>query len=282
MFKIVTTTNQNIIKFESKSILTSGSFEFTKQLNDNNSPLASQLLQLPFITKVFISANFIALQKIDLIDWIDVQDELKLVLEDYIDKNNSLFKVTNKTLVEVYAESTPNPETIKFVTNKLILKGDIDFKSKQSALDYPFIAALFDFNYVKSAFVEQNYIAISKETKIDWQEIIPELKNYIKEHFETLLIEPKLNDLGANLEAIQLNDTSKDIIAILDEYIKPAVMADGGNIIFDSYNEVDKTVKVILKGACHGCPSSAVTLKNGIEATLKNMLPNKIEQVIAI
>lgn len=281
MFKIVETANQNILKFESQSILTSGSFEFTRETDDASSALVTQLLQLPFITNVFISANFIALQKIDLIDWIDVQNELKIILEDYFKTHGSIFKPVNKTVVEVYAESTPNPETMKFVTNKLILKGDIDFKSKLSAEKHPFIASLFDFKELKSAFVEQNYIAITKNSMADWQEMIPKIRNYIKEHFETLVIEPQLAEIDL-VPVKELNEISKEIIAILDEYIKPAVMADGGNIIFDSYNELDKTVKVILKGACHGCPSSTVTLKNGIEATLKNLLPNKIERVIAL
>ncbi|NCP22301.1 MAG: NifU family protein [Zetaproteobacteria bacterium] len=281
MFKIVTTPNQNILKFESQNSLTSGSFEFTTESDDASSELVSQLLQLPFLTKVFISSNFIALQKIDLIDWVDVQDELKIVLEDYFKANKSLFKVQTKTPVEVYAESTPNPETMKFVINKLILKGDFDFNSKLSAEKYPFIAGIFDFEAVKSAFVEQNYIAISKGSEADWQLLIPKIRSYIKEHFEAFTIENQIVEAKIDTPKV-LEGISQEIVAILDEYIKPAVMADGGNIIFDSYNALDKTVKVILKGACNGCPSSTVTLKNGIEATLKNLLPNKINQVIAI
>jgi len=281
MFKIVTTPNQNILKFESQKSLTSGSFEFTTESDDASSELVSQLLQLPFLTKVFISFNFIALQKIDLIDWVDVQDELKIVLEDYFIANKSLFKVQTKTPLEVYAESTPNPETMKFVTNKLILKGDFDFNSKLSAEKHPFIAGLFNFEAVKSAFVEQNYIAISKDSEADWQLLIPKIRSYIKEHFETFTLENQIVEAEIDTPKV-LEGVSQEIVAILDEYIKPAVMADGGNIIFDSYNALDKTVKVILKGACNGCPSSTVTLKNGIEATLKNLLPNKINQVIAI
>ena len=281
MFKIVTTPNQNILKFESQNSLTSGSFEFTVESDNASSELVSQLLQLPFLTKVFISSNFIALQKIDLIDWVDVQDELKIVLEDYFIANKSLFKVQTKTPLEVYAESTPNPETMKFVTNKLILKGDFDFNSKLSAEKHPFIAGLFNFEAVKSAFVEQNYIAISKDSEADWQLLIPKIRSYIKEHFETFTLENQIVEAEIDTPKV-LEGVSQEIVAILDEYIKPAVMADGGNIIFDSYNALDKTVKVILKGACNGCPSSTVTLKNGIEATLKNLLPNKINQVIAI
>jgi len=282
MFKVTNTSDKNIIKFVSQSILTEGSFEFTKESDKTNSPLVTQLLQLPFITKVFITANFIALQKIDLINWIDVQNELKTVLEDYFEQNESIFKVSTKTPVEVYAESTPNPDVMKFVTNKLITENDIEFKEKPNASAFPFVANFFDFNFVKSIFVAQNYISITKSIKTDWQQdIITQIRDYIKINFQPLEIDKKPKEIITE-KAVVLDDISKEIIAVLDQYIKPAVMADGGNIIFDSYNKIDKTVKVILKGACYGCPSSTITLKNGIETTLKNLLPNKIETVIAL
>jgi len=281
MFKITNTSNKDILKFESQSPITKGSFEYSIESNDDSSPLASQLLQLPFITKVYITANFIALQKIDLIDWIDVQTELKLVIDDYFKSGNPLFKAELNP-VEVYAEGTPNPEVMKFVTNKLILKGDVDFKSKKQAEAYPFIASLFDLNFAKSVFVENNYISITKNPDAIWEELIHPIRDYIKQHFATLIMPKKDSDESNVINQAELDQTSKDIISILDEYIKPAVMADGGNIIFDSYDEATKSVKVILKGACNGCPSSTITLKNGIETTLKNMLPNKIEQVEAL
>ena len=282
MFKIINTSDKNIIKFVTQSILTNGSYEFTKESNNINSLLVTQLLQLPFITRVFITANFIALQKIDLIDWADVQNELKTVIEDYFTQNENIFKVSTNIPVEVYAESTPNPDVMKFVTNKLITKNDTEFINKKAASDSTFIANLFDFDFVRSVFIAQNYISITKSLKSDWQQnIISKIRNYIKNNFE--LVEFKESEEEKiNKKPTVLDATSKEIIAILDQYIKPAVMADGGNIIFDSYNAKNKTVKVILKGACSGCPSSTATLKNGIESTLKNLLPNKIETVMAM
>jgi NFU1 iron-sulfur cluster scaffold homolog, mitochondrial len=282
MFKIINTKDSSVIKFESQKILTQGSFEFSKEKDDLSSPLASQLVQLPFITKVLISANFIALQKVDIIDWIDVQEELKIVIEDYFKQNNKLFNAITDTPVEVYAESTPNPDVMKFVTNKLILKDtDLEFMNALQAKNHPFIASLFDFSFVKSVFVEQNYISITKDSQTDWQGIMHEIRNYIKFNLVPLTI-VETEEIANTKNPEDLDDISKEIIAILDEYIKPAVMADGGNIIFDSYDSDSHIVKVILKGACSGCPSSTVTLKNGIENTLKSLLPGKINSVVAL
>ena len=281
MFTISKTSNNTILKFETSKILTKDSFEFSKNNNNDSSPLVSQLLQLPFITTVYISANFIALQKIDVINWKDVQEELKIVIEDYFKLGKPLFTKNIKTAVEVYAESTPNPEVMKFVTNQLIYKGNVEFKSAASAKDHPFMASLFEFNYVKSIFVENNYISITKDTKADWFVITNDIRNHIKRNIEPLTIAENISTTETqnpkNFEGV-----SKEIINILDTYIKPAVTADGGNIIFDSYDANTKLVKVILKGACNGCPSSTVTLKNGIEATLKNLLPGKIASVEAL
>ncbi len=281
MFKIVNTTNPHILKFENPKILTQDSFEFSKDNNNGDSPLASQLLQLPFITIVFISANFIALQKIEAIEWSDVQEELKNVLDDYFKNGNDLFIKKEKTVVEVYAESTPNPGVMKFVTNQLIYKGNIEFKSAASTKNNPFIANFFSLGFVNSVFVENNYVSITKEAKADWSGITDEIRNYIKYNLEPLKNIADSTVIKTKTPQI-LEGISKEIVAILDKYIKPAVMADGGNIIFDSYDDVSKSVKVILKGACNGCPSSTVTLKNGIEATLKNLLPGKIESVEAL
>jgi len=281
MFKIQKTKNLHILKFETSQILAQDSFEFSKDNDNGDSPLASQLLALPFITTVFISGNFIALQKIEAIEWQDVQEELKIVLDDYFKNGNELFIKKEKTVVEVYAESTPNPEVMKFVTNQLIYKGNVEFKSAESAKNNSFIANFFGLGFVNSVFVENNYVSITKEAKVDWFGITNEIRNYIKYNLESLKDIADSTEVKTEKPQV-LKGISKEIVAILDKYIKPAVMADGGNIIFDSYDNDTKLVKVILKGACNGCPSSTVTLKNGIEATLKNLLPGKIESVEAL
>jgi len=144
--------------------------------------------------------------------------------------------------------------------------------------------------FVKEVFMDQNYISVTKYDVAEWEEINSELREKIRNFLMT-----GQEAVGANtvqkekekapttlLQTENLDNTSKQIIDILEEYVKPAVASDGGNIMFDSYDEESKTVNVILQGACSGCPSSTFTLKNGIENMLKNMMGDKITQVIAI
>jgi len=281
MFSILETSNPQVLKFVSDKILTKGSFEFTKDNDNGFSPLATQLLQLPFVTAVYISANFIAVKKIAAIDWLDVKEELKFVLDNYFKEGNTLLNKKEKKLIEVYAESTPNPEVMKFVTNQTIYRGAIEFKTSQSTGINLFFANFFKLGFVKSVFVENNYISVTKDFKADWMGITNEIRNYIIYNLEPLDITQTFSNKKVE-NAKKLEGISKEIVGILNQYIKPAVTADGGDIIFDSYSEKTQTVKVILKGACNGCPSSTVTLKNGIEATLKNLLPGKIACVEAL
>ena len=291
--KIENTKTPSIIKFISKSMLTDGSFEYNTIEDANNSDLVQQLFHLPFVKKVFITANFIAIERYNIVEWSDVQDELQQVIENYLNKNGSIFntsKQSKKMPVQIYAESTPNPNVMKFVTNKLLSSQNIEILSAEQTTGLPLATALFNFPFVKEIFISENYVSISKTETIDWFEITNELRSFLKNYIEEgkpiidESYEPAplttINNKPVNVE--NLDNTSQEIVAILDEYIKPAVTSDGGNIMFQSYDAENKTVNVILQGACSGCPSSTITLKNGIEATLKQLLPNKIEEVIAI
>jgi Fe-S cluster biogenesis protein NfuA len=149
---------------------------------------------------------------------------------------------------------------------------------------------LFGFPYVKEIFMDENYISVTKYDLYDWNEITLELRTFIKGYIEnggTILDEnyvfenPK-TDKQQLKNFDSLDTTSQQIINILEEYVKPAVQADGGNILFDSYDETEKRVKVVLQGACNGCPSSTFTLKSGIENMLKDMLNDKDIVVEAI
>ena len=159
--------------------------------------------------------------------------------------------------------------------------------SRCSGLSVP---PLFDFPFVKEVFISENYVSISKVETVDWFEITNDLRTFLKNYIEAGKpivddsYEPsqEMTEFNKPVNVENLDNTSQEIVAILDEYIKPAVTSDGGNIMFQSYDADNKTVNVILQGACSGCPSSTITLKNGIEATLKQLLPNKIEAVIAI
>ena len=289
---IENTPNEAVIKFVANAILTDGSFEYNSIEEVKNSTLVQQLFHLPFVKKVFVTANFVAIERFNIVEWQDVQDELKTVIENFLNTHKSLFtqNVHKPTIVEIYGESTPNPAVMKFVSNKLLTSENIEVKTVENASEVPIAQALFNFSFVEEVFISENYISITKSKDVEWFEVTTEirdfLKNYIKENKPVITenYTPLVNKEVeiAPIDVKNLDDISQEIVAILDEYIKPAVTSDGGNIMFQSYDSGSKTVNVILQGACSGCPSSTITLKNGIEATLKQLLPNKIEEVIAI
>lgn len=289
--KIEKTDNTAIAKFVFKKIITQDSFEYGSIEDADNSNLVQQLFHLPFVKKVFVTANFIAIEKFEIVEWEDVQEELKEMLSAYTSANDSIFNPKSKpSLVEVFAESTPNPNVQKFVTNKLLTSQNIEVLNINDAKGVPIAFELIEFPFVKEVFISGNYISIMKSESADWFEINTEIRDFIKEYLQSdrrIVSEnyqPKVASKSSSKpEYEQTNDDiSKQIIAILDEYIKPAVASDGGNIQFLSYIEETKEVNVVLQGACNGCPSSTITLKNGIETTLKQFLPGKIESVNAI
>ncbi|MBT3741951.1 Fe-S cluster biogenesis protein NfuA, 4Fe-4S-binding domain [Polaribacter sp. Hel1_33_78] len=289
------TTNQTIIKFNSNKILINGgSYEFSNIDEAKNSPLAQQLFYLPFVKKVFITANFIAIQRFDIVEWIDVQEEVREQIEAYITDGNIVVNEqtssTKKEAIEVYAEVTPNPSVMKFGTNKALTQTDVEYKNIDEAnQSSPLAQAIFTFPFVKQVFISDNYISITKYEMVEWNEVFTEVRTFIREYLvEGKTIIKEIPDQEITSETtiktptIALEGVSAQIVEILDEYIKPAVAGDGGNIAFRSYDEEHKIVSVVLQGACSGCPSSTATLKNGIETLLKEMLPNQINEVIAI
>jgi len=289
------TTNDTIIKFNSNQILINGgSYEFNNIDEAKNSPLAQQLFYLPFVKKIFVTANFIALQRFDILQWIDVQEEVREQIEAYLNDGNVVINEkstsTKKEAIEVYAEVTPNPSVMKFGTNKALTQTDVEFKNIDEAnQSSPLAQAIFNFSFVKEVFISDNYISITKYDMVEWNEVYGEVRTFIREYLadgKTIIKElPKAttsSDEKIEAPEIKLEGIAAQIVDILDEYIKPAVASDGGNIAFQSYNEEHKVVSVILQGACSGCPSSTATLKNGIENLLKEMLPNQINEVVAI
>lgn len=294
MLKVEKTSVDTIIKFVANHILTNGSYEYNNVDDAKNSNLVQQLFYLPFVKKVFISANFIAIERYKIVEWNEIATELNQMISTHIANYGSVFskeKKNEKIAIQVYTESTPNPNVNKFVANKLLTKQLIEVTRKDNFEEVPLAKALFEFDYVDEVFISDNYVAISKKENIDWIEIIPELRSFILIYIQNdnEIVTSKYISKSVKIqEEINLSDKSlhntisKEIIAVLDEYIKPAVTADGGNILFNSYDEETKTCSVTLQGACSGCPSATITLKNGIEATLKQILPNKIEKVIAV
>lgn len=288
------TTNKTIIKFVSTQILINGgSYEYNNIDDAKNSPLAQQLFYLPFVKKIYITANFIAIQRYEIVDWKDVQEEVKEQIALYLQKGNNVVNEETsikKEPVEVYAEVTPNPSVMKFATNKLLTTSDVEYKNiEEASASSPLALALFNFPFVKEIFISDNYISVTKYDVVAWNDVFAELRTYIRTYLQenkTIIQQlPKLQAetiAKSETEKMVLDDTSAKIADILDEYIKPAVASDGGNILFQSYDTESKRVSVILQGACSGCPSSTVTLKNGIETMLKEMLPDQISEVVAI
>ena len=282
------TQNPKIVKFELKDFITQNeNFEYKNIDETKNSPLAQQLFYLPFVKAVYISGNFIAIEKYEIVEWADVQDDVAVQIENFISAGGVVI-IPNKTSIKkqpisVYGETTPNPASLKFVVNKALTKTVAEFKNIDEATHSPLTKELFKFHFVKEVFIAENYISITKYDSISWDEITLELRTFIKEFIEnggTIIDESQIihaekqeKQQVKNFES--LDTISQQIINILEEYVKPAVAADGGNILFDSFDETNKKVKVILQGACNGCPSSTFTLKSGIENMLKDMLNDK-------
>lgn len=289
--QIQTTNNKSIVKFVCNTILVNGgSFEFNNIDEAKSSPLAQQLFYLPFVKKILISANFIAIQRFDIVQWEDVQEEVKTQIEVYLNSGKPVVEEQEqkKQAIEVYAEVTPNPNVMKFGTNQALTTIDVEFKNiEEASKTSPLAQSLFSFPFVKEVFISENYVSISKYDIVEWNEVYQELRSFLREYLQdgkTIISELPKNKKEKELKTSpeQLDETSTKIVDILEEYIKPAVASDGGNIAFHGYDPNTKQVHVILQGACSGCPSSTITLKNGIETMLKEMLPNQINEVIAI
>ena len=279
------TQNPTILKFEFPDFITQNeSFEFKNIDEAKDSPLAQKLFYLPFVKTVYISGNFIAIERFSIVEWSDVQDEVAEQIEEYV-KNGGKIILENplkpkKSAVTVYGETTPNPATLKFVVNKRVTKTAFEYKNIDQTASSPLAKELFNFPFVKEIFIDENYISITKFDILTWEEITIEIRTFIKQFIENggtvidedLVVLEKENDKQQIKNFDNLDTTSQQIINILEEYVKPAVAADGGNILFDSFDEETKRVKVVLQGSCNGCPSSTFTLKNGIENMLKDML----------
>jgi len=289
------TKNPSILKFVHTAQITNGSYEYNTIDDTKNSPFAQELFHLPFVKKVFISANFVAIEKFDIVEWSDITDALKDQISNFLNNGGTLVNTAQKSsakiAIEIYAETTPNPSVMKFVSNKMLVSQTFEFKNIDDAKESPIAIELFKFPFVKEVFISENYISITKYDMATWEEIGQEIRNFIRTYIvegNTIVSETATTCTTSNTnnntieQPKHLDETSQQIISLLDEYVKPAVAADGGNIQFVSYEVDTKTVNVVLQGACSGCPSATLTLKSGIESMLKQMLPNKIESVIAI
>lgn len=289
------TNNLSIVKFElDEFIVKTESFEFKNIDETKQSPLAKQLFFLPFVKTVYISGNFIAIEKFSIVEWEDVQDDVANQINEFIANGGEILLIdetqNKKQPITIYAETTPNPSVLKFVCNKLLTKTALECKNIDETLASPLAKELFKFPFVKEVFIDENYISVTKFAITEWDEITLELRTFIKEYIEngnivideTAIIKTEIHQKQQEAYFDTLDITSQQIINIIEEYVKPAVQSDGGNIMFESFDANEKRVKVVLQGACSGCPSSTFTLKNGIENMLKDMLKDNDIKVEAI
>lgn len=298
MFKINIreTQNPHIVKFEFPDFISYGSnFEYKNIDETDSSPLARKLFYLPFVKTVYISGNFVAIERFSIVEWSDVQEEVKQQIEDFVKAGGKVLiesdsSTTKKIPVTVYGETTPNPAVLKFVANKMLTKTALEFKNIDEAKPSPLAIELFKLPYIKEVFIDENYVSVTKFDSYTWDEITIEVRTFIKEYIEnggvvideSLITETKEHVQQQDEYFDNLDVTSQQIINILEEYVKPAVQSDGGNITFENYDDATKKVTVILRGACSGCPSSTFTLKNGIENMLRQMLNNNEINVEAL
>ena len=192
---------------------------------------------------------------------------------------------TGNPIISIYTEMTPNPETMKFVANKLLYPGkSIDFPDIETAKPSPLALELFGFPFIKSVFVASNFVTLTKTPETDWNDVIPAIRQFLKEYLEEN--KPVVNeDEVASMKQESSNTVDADdddvvvrVKELLENYVKPAVEMDGGAIQFKSYK--DGVVNLMLQGSCSGCPSSMITLKAGIEGMMKRMIP-EVKEVVA-
>jgi NFU1 iron-sulfur cluster scaffold homolog, mitochondrial len=190
-------------------------------------------------------------------------------------------------LISVYAEASPNPESMKFVVNVgLLPEGtSVDYANVEAAKGSPFALELFQLGYVSRVFIASNFATVTKNTTRTWTELIPQIRAVVKRFLESEQpiftenpLQERIEQAAAPTGSAEDQAISQKVIELLDNYVRPAVEQDGGNITFKSYNE--GIVTVMLQGSCSGCPSSTITLKSGIENLLKRMVP-EVKEVVA-
>ena len=192
----------------------------------------------------------------------------------------------------IYAESTPNPEVMKFVSNRMLADKSLEILNASEAKEIPIANELFKLPFVKSVFISSNFVSVTKTENVEWQDIALQLRTYITDFLNSIEIINHTESITSNIkensepiknqkkeEKKEFEGSEKEIANLLDEYIRPAVEGDGGSITLHSFT--DGVVSVTLSGACNGCPSSTVTLKQGIEGLLKQKMGDKIKEVVA-
>ncbi len=282
------TENPKVMKFVADYNLIPGSLELDRGSDITEIPLAQELFNYPFVERVFITANFVAVAKQDTVEWEHVAESLKNVIEDELLANPRIYTQKKRESYQIYAEMTPNPNVMKFVSSKLLMDGFIEVKSREESEEVPLAQAIFkEFNFAQEVFVSDNFVAVTKDHTVQWHEVMVSVRAFIADYLQNggviASIEPQKHE--SPVEKLINRDYSEDeqkISDILNEYVAPAVEGDGGKISLMEYDADTKTARMLLQGACSGCPSSTATLKGGIENILKQFVPDLVEKVEAV
>lgn len=282
------TANPKVMKFVADYTLIPGSVELDRTSDISEIPLAQELFNYPFVDRIFITANFVAVAKQDTVEWEHVAESLKNVIEDELLANPRIYLQKKREMYQIYAEMTPNPNVMKFVSSQLLMDGFVEVKSREESANVPLATAIFnEFEFAQEVFISDNFVAVTKDNSVQWHEVMVAVRAFIAEYLqnggEISHLEPQKHENP--VEKIINRDYTDDeqkISDILTEYVAPAVEGDGGKISLMEYDAENKTAKMLLQGACSGCPSSTATLKGGIENILKQFLPDLVEKVEAV
>lgn len=284
------TEYKSIVKFETNQFLvTNETFQFNDSKEAEGVPLAQILFSFPYVKTVYIAQNFIATKISEDIEWKDVKNEIYSTIKDHLNSGKTIInpkpaKPGKKFAISVYTESTPNPMVIKFVCNRKLVINSIQYGRNEEAENSPMTLQLFEFPYVRNVFYNNNYISITRMPKADWNEIVLELREFIRIYLQkgkSVLIqesEYSKNSVLPEDEVEKLDPISKQVISILQNYIKATPATDGGNIRLHSYDSNSKKVNIIMEGSCQFSPA----LKNNLGEVLKEQLPEKIDSIQSI
>ncbi len=282
------TENKKVMKFVADYNLIPGSLELDRESDITQIPLAQALFKLPFVERIFITANFVAVAKQDSVEWEHVIEPLKEMITDELIANPRIYKQTKSEEIQVFAEMTPNPMVMKFVASQPLLQGFVEVKSRDEAAGVPLAQALFnEFEFVKEVFISENFVAVTKSVAVEWHEVMVAVRSFVADYLQKggAISDIKPQKHESPVEKLinrEYTDTEQQISAILQEYVAPAVEGDGGKISLMEYDAETKTAKMLLQGACSGCPSSTATLKGGIENVLRQFLPDLVQHVEAV
>ncbi|MBD8084161.1 NifU family protein [Chryseobacterium caseinilyticum] len=282
------TENPKVMKFVADYNLIPGSLELDRDSDVSEIPLAQELFNYPFVERIFITANFIAVAKQDTVEWEHVAESLKNVIEDELLANPRIYLQKKKEMYQIYAEMTPNPNVMKFVSSQLLMDGFVEVKSRDQAQGVPLAEAIFtEFDFANEVFISDNFVAVTRDNSVEWHQVMMAVRGYIAEYLQsggeisTIEAQKHENPVEKIINRDYTDDEQK-ISDILNEYVAPAVENDGGKISLMEYDGSTKTARMLLQGACSGCPSSTATLKGGIENILKQFVPELVERVEAV